>query len=151
MAELVKEKEFTDSIAREIGYWALFSVVIALAQLWLIPVGYYLLTKPWTLVELIGNGSLLFFATTITSKTAGEYFKRVKGHHGWATLICLTAMIFIVFVSVFAFALEAAVRAGAMSPDALSPERVTGISLGLAFAGIVFSFAYTLYIRAYGA
>jgi hypothetical protein len=146
------------AVLKDIGYWILFSLVLALAQLWLIPVGYYLVKKPLTLVDLIGNGSLLFFATTITSRTAGEYFRKVRGHHGWATLVCIFAMLGIVLPSVFAYAFEVAFRVGlggASSPQgvtvaSLSPERITLLSLVLAISGTVFSFGYTLYIRAYG-
>src|SRR5437763_6339258 len=65
-------------ILKELGYWFLFRIVIALAQLWLVPFGYYLMHRPWTWVDLVGNGSLLFFATTTASKATGEYFKRVQ-------------------------------------------------------------------------
>ena len=146
-------------VLKDIGYWILFSLVLALAQLWLIPLGYYLVKKPLTLVDLIGNGSLLFFATTITSRTAGEYFRRVKGHHAGATLVCLFAMLVIVLPSVFAYAFEIAFRAGldgtSSSPEritvlSLAPERITMLSLVLAVSAVIFSFGYTLYIRAYG-
>ena len=139
-----------DSVSRDIFHWIIFGVVISLSQLWLIPLGYYLLVKPLTLVGLVGNGSLLFFATTITSKTAGEYFKRVRGHHGWATLLCVTCMILVVMSSVFAYAVVVAARLGGSEATALSDERVTRVSLYLAASGIIFSFAYTLVIRAYG-
>jgi hypothetical protein len=138
------------SVTREIGYWLLFSVLVALAQLWLIPLAYYLTKQPFTLVELIGNGSLLFFATTTTSKAAGEYFKRVKGKHEGATLICVTVMLLIIFVSVFVYALEIATRLSRLQGVSLSPERVTNVSIVLALSGLIFSFSYTLYIRAYG-
>jgi hypothetical protein len=138
------------SIFKEIGYWLLFSVLVALAQLWLIPLAYYLTKKPFTLIELIGNGSLLFFATTTASKIAGEYFKKVKGNHEVATLLCVTVMLVIIFVSVFVYALEVASRLGGLGVTPLSPERVTSVSILLAISGLIFSFAYTLYIREYG-
>jgi hypothetical protein len=85
-----------DSIFHELGYWFVYSLLIALAQLWLIPVAYYLVDRPLKLVELIGNGSLLFFATTTASKTAGEYFKKVKVHLPMAKLVCITMLLLII-------------------------------------------------------
>ncbi len=137
-------------VFKDLGYWMLFGVIIALAQLWLIPFAYYLLKRPLTWVELIGNGSLLFFATTITSKTAGEYFKKVKGHHGWATLLCLFVTVVIILLSVFAYALVIAARLEKAIANALSPERVATMSTVLAAAGLIFGFAYTIYIRVFG-
>jgi hypothetical protein len=128
----------------------LFSVIIALAQLWLIPSFYYLTQKPWTWAELVGNGCLLFYATTITSKTAGEYFKRVKTRNEWATLVCIAMTFIIVALSVFVYALVTATRAGLVLANPLSPERVARISDGLALSGLIFSGAFTLIIRAYG-
>jgi len=155
MADAASDKPAGDvqkagSVSRELCYWLLYSVVFALAQLWLVPLGYYLFNKPMTLVALIGNGSLLFFATTIASKTAGEYFKKVKKHHEWASFMCIAVMSLIIVPSVFAFAFETAARAGVMQTEALAPERVTNLSLILAVSGVIFSLAYTLLIRAYG-
>lgn len=141
---------YTTGYLHEIGYWLVFSVVIALAQLWLVPLLYYLTSKQLTWVELIGNGSLLFFATTITSKTAGEYFKKVRGGNPWATLLCIGVTFGIVFASVFCYALVIADRTGMFPPKSLSPEHVAFLSDVLAASGLLFSFGYTLYIRAYG-
>jgi hypothetical protein len=140
-------------IVEEFGYWFLFSIVIALAQLWLIPCAYYLTQKQFTWVELIGNGSLLFFATTITSKTAGEYFKKVKSQKRtrFTTLFCLFGMVIIVLPAVFTYALVTASRVGMMAATVLSPERVATVSDVLAVSGLLFSLAYTFIIRAYGA
>jgi len=135
------------SNAKEFLYWIVFSILISLAQLWLIPILCYLAKKPWTLVGMIGDGSLLFFATTITSKTGGEYFKKVKGHHEWWTFGCIATMLFIIVPSVFVFGIEAAIRAGLMPASSLSPERVTHFSLVLAISGIIFSLSYTLLIH----
>lgn len=137
-------------IGKEISYWLWFSVLLSLAQLWLVPLLYYLVKKPWTVVGLLGNGSLIFFATTITSKTGGDYFKKVKGHHAWATFGCIAVMLLVVVVSIFVFALEAAIHAGLMAADALSPERVTGLSIVLAVSGLLFSLGYTIFIRRFG-
>lgn len=134
----------------EIGYWLFFSVLIALAQLWLVPLLYYLTSKSLTWVELIGNGSLLFFATTITSKTAGEYFKKVRGGHPWATLLCIGVTLGIVLASVSCYALVIADRTGILPPKSLSPDHVAVLSDVLAASGLIFSLGYTLYIRAYG-
>lgn len=138
-----------NDILKEFGYWVLFSVVISLAQLWLIPLAYYLANKSWTWVDLIGNGSLLFFATTITSKTAGEYFKKVKGHHEIATLLCGAVAFIIILVSVFAYAVVTASRVGALANITLSPARIARTSDLLAVTGLVFSLAYTIYFRIY--
>lgn len=137
-------------IIKEFGYWILFSVVIALAQLWLIPWAYFLANKPWTWVGLVGNGSLLFFATTITSKTSGEYFKRVKGRHEIATLVCVAVTFIIISISVFAYAVVMASRVGALTNITLSPARIATTSDLLAISGVIFSLAYTIYIRIYG-
>lgn len=131
------------------GYWLLFSVIVSLAQLWLVPLAYYIMSKPLTWVELIGNGSLLFFATTITSKTAGEYFKKVHGSHAIATLICVAVTLLTVLTSAFVYAFVTATRMGVLSAN-MSPEKVTSLSDLLAGSGIVFSFAYTIYVRVYG-
>ena len=135
------------SNTKEIMYWVVFSILISLAQLWLVPVLYYLAKKPWTLVGLIGDGSLLFFATTITSRTGGEYFKKMKGHHEWLTFGCVAVMLIIVVLSVFVFGLEVAIRTGLMPANSLLPERVTHLSLILAISGTIFSLSYTLVIH----
>ena len=145
--ELAKKR---DSVAHELGYWLFYSVVLALAQLWLIPVVYYVYDKPFTLIEVIGNGSLLFFATTTASKTTGEYFKKVKAHHPMAKLVCIAMMLLIILPSVCAYALEIATRIGGASNLALSALKVTRLSLGLAVTGIIFSLSFTLLTRAYG-
>lgn len=106
--------------------------------------------KPWTIIELLGNGSLLFFATTITSKTAGEYFKRVRGHHAIATPMCVICLISILLPSVFAYGIEAATRVGVTASESLSPGRVTRVSLFLAGSAILFSLSYTLFVHAFG-
>ena len=140
-----------EGLVKEICYWTFFSVVVSLAQLWLVPVAYYLVRKPWTVVGLVGNGSLLFFATTITAKTAGEYFKKVKGHHEWAATLGCSVMTFLtVILSAFILGLESAARAGVMAADTLSPERVTVLSVGLAVSGLIFSLGYTLLMRKMG-
>jgi hypothetical protein len=141
--------QIVTGILKEFGYWFLFTVVIALAQLWLIPCAYYLTQKQFTWVELIGNGSLLFFATTITSKTAGEYFKKVKTRNEGTTLLCLTVMFIIIIPAVFTYALVTASRVGIMAANSLSPERVAMVSDVLAASGLLFSLAYTFIIRAY--
>jgi hypothetical protein len=133
-------------VLKEFGHWFLFSVAIALAQLWLIPFGYYLAKKPWTWVDLVGNGSLLFFATTITSKTAGEYFKRVKRRSDVATLFCIGMTLIIVFLSVFAYTLVISSRIGLLGAN-LAPERVATSSDMLALSSLIFSAAFTLIIR----
>ena len=135
---------------KDFGYWLLFSIVISLAQLWLIPCFYYLTQKPWTWVELIGNGSLLFFATTITSKTAGEYFKKGKNPGGLATLVCIGVTFLIVMMSVSAYALVTASRMGILALNSLSPERVATFSNILALSSAIFSFAFTLLVRVDG-
>ena len=137
------------SVPRELCFWLIYSVILSLAQLWLLPILYYLSKKPLTLVALIGNGSLIFFATTITSKTAGDYFKKVKRHHEWGFL-CGAVMGLIIICSVFAFAVEAAVRAELIKPELISPERVSSFSLVLALAAVIYSFAFTIIIRRHG-
>jgi hypothetical protein len=137
--------QIAKEVLEEFGHWFLFSVVIALAQLWLLPFGYYLVQKPWTWVGLVGNGSLLFFATTITSKTAGEYFKKVKRRGGWATTLCIGVTFVIVFLSVFAYALV--ISTGLLGVNSLKPERVAALSNGLAISGLIFSASFTLFIR----
>jgi hypothetical protein len=134
----------------EFLYWVLFSLVLALAQLWLIPLGYYLYDRPLKMVEVIGNGSLLFFATTTVSRSAGEYFKKVKSHHPTAKLICIAMLLLIILPSVFAYALEIATRLGGVGTLALSAEKVTRLSLGLAAAGAIFSLSFTMLTKAYG-
>jgi uncharacterized membrane-anchored protein YitT (DUF2179 family) len=136
-------------VAEEFGYWFLFSVMISLAQLWLVVFAYYAMRKQFTWMELIGNGSLLFFATTMASKTAGEYFRKVKPRkrNGVATLVCLFAMIAIIFPSVFIYALITAIRVGMMSGNMLAPDRVTFISDVLALAALLFSLGFTFVIR----
>jgi hypothetical protein len=147
IANATQRASKTGGTGKEIAYWIFFSVLISLAQLWLIPILCYLAKKPWTLVGLIGDGSLLFFATSITSKTGGEYFKKVKGHHEWLTFGCVVTMVGIIVLSVFVFSLEAAIRLNLMPANSLSPERVTHMSIGLAGSGILFSLAYTLFIH----
>lgn len=148
MTEKLAKKR--DSIAHELGYWLFYSVLLALAQLWLIPVVYYVYDKPFTLIDVIGNGSLLFFATTTASKTTGEYLKKVKTHHPIAKLFCIAMMLLIILPSVCAYSLEIATRIGGMTTLVLSPLRVTRLSLGLAVTGIMFSLSFTLLTRAYG-
>jgi hypothetical protein len=138
------------SVIHDLGHWFFFSLVFALAQLWLIPLAYYLYDRPLKLVELLGNGGLLFFATTTASRTAGEYFRKVKVDLPIAKLLCITTLLLIILPSVFAYALEIAHGIGGAGALALSPEKVTTFSLGLAATGIVFSFAFTLLTRAYG-
>lgn len=133
-------------ILEELGYWLLFSLVIGLAQLWLIPLAYYLGQKPWTWIDLIGNGSLLFFATTITSRTAGEYFRKVKQASKVATLLCIVTMFAIIIVSVFSYGIIVATRMEA-PVIALSPARVAITSALVAIFGLLFSLSYTIYIR----
>lgn len=139
-----------DSVLHEIGYWLLYGLVLALAQLWLAFLGSYLFKKQISLVDLIGNGSLLFFATTTASKTAGDYMRKVKSHHPTAKLVCFGMLLLILLPSVFAYACEVVTRFGGPNALAMSPERVTIFSLALAFGGALFSFSYTLIIRAYG-
>jgi hypothetical protein len=139
-----------DSVFHEIGYWLLYGLVLALAQLWLAFLASYLFKKNFSLVDLIGNGSLLFFATTTASKTAGDYMRKVKSHHPTAKLICFGVLLLILLPSVFAYACEVVSRLGGPNALAMSPERVTTFSLWLAFGGALFSFSYTLIIRAYG-
>jgi hypothetical protein len=139
-----------DNIFHELGYWLLYSLLLALAQLWLIPLAYYLYDKPLALVDVIGNGSLLFFATTTASKTAGEYFKKVKTHHPTAKLFCIGLLLLIILPSVYAYALEIATRVGGAGSLAMSPDKVMRLSLGLAVTGIIFSLSFTLITRAYG-
>lgn len=141
-------RNLVSEIAEEFAYWVFFSVVIALAQLWVVAGLLYAAHRPFTWAGLIGNGSLLFFATTITSKAAGEYFKKVKGSHRWATLICVAGMIIIIIASTSLYALVAA--ATIFASDSLTAARVAGMSDVLAACGLAFSLGYTLYIRAYG-
>jgi hypothetical protein len=144
----VKEGIVTD-ISKEILHWLFFSIAIGLAQLWLIPLFYYLFQKHITWVELIGNGSLLFFATTVTSKTAAEYFRKVKGDTT-GHVLCFALAILIIMASVTCYAAVTATRGNLVPAASLSPERVTFMSDILAGAGIVFSLAYTSLIRAFG-
>lgn len=146
-ASSLNTREILD-ILKELGYWLLFSVILALAQLWLIPFVYYLTNKPWTWVELVGNGSLLFFATTITSKTAGEYFRKVKSRNELATLFCIAVTFIVVILSVFAYGLLTASRVGIAPGISLAPEKVAFLSNILALSGLIFSLAFTLIIRA---
>ena len=142
--------QVTSEVCKDLGYWLLFSIVIALAQLWLVPFAYYLTNQSVTWVQLIGNGSLLFFSTTITSKTAGEYFRRVKAHSAFATLICIFATLVIILFSVFGYGLVIATHVGILPVSTLSAERVTTMSDVLAVSGIIFSFGYTIYLRVFG-
>jgi hypothetical protein len=135
-------------LLEECGYWALFSVLIALAQLWLIPFAYYAYQRPWTLVDLVGNGSLLFFTTTITSKTAGDYFRKVRVRSKGLTLFCIAITFGIVLLSVFLYAIVvAAPRIGITAGNSLRPDRVARLSEVLAISGLLFSFVFTLIIR----
>ncbi len=150
MWKVLNDDQIVGQVLKDFGYWLLFSIVISLAQLWLVPCIYYLTQKPLTWVELIGNGSLLFFATTITSKTAGEYLKKGKSRSELATLICIGVTFLIVMMSVFAYALVTAVRIGVMAANSLSSERVATFSDILALSGAIFSFAFTLLVRVDG-
>jgi hypothetical protein len=96
-------------------------------------------------VDLVGNGSLLFFATTITSKTAGEYFKRGNVHTEAATLICFVVTLLIVISSVFTFGIVVTMRFS--SAVQVAPQRVANFSSLLAVAAIIFSFAFTIFIK----
>lgn len=140
----------TSEVVKDLGYWLLFGVVISLAQLWLVPFAYYFTTQPVTWVQLVGNGSLLFFATTITSRTAGEYFRKPKAHSAFATLICIAATFIIILLSVFGYGLVIATHVGLLPTSSLSAERVTTVSDVLAASGIIFSCAYTIYLRVFG-
>lgn len=149
MWKMLNDDHVVAHVLKDFGYWFLFSIVISLAQLWLIPCFYYLTQKPLTWLELVGNGSLLFFATTITSKTAGEYFKKGKSNE-LATLFCIGVTFLIVMMSVFAYALVTAARMGILASNSLSPERVATVSNILALSGAIFSGAFTLLIRVDG-
>lgn len=140
----------TIDVFKDLGYWLVFGVAIALAQLWLVQVAYYLKNQSVTWVQLVGNGSLLFFSTAITSKTAGEYFKKSKAHNAAATLICVTVMLGIILCSGFGYGVVISTHLGTAPTDALSADRVTTLSDRLAFAGIIFSGAFTAYLRMYG-
>jgi hypothetical protein len=139
-----------ETVFHEVGYWIVYSLGLALAQIWLTFLAFYLYNKPLNLVGLVGNGSLLFFATATASKTAGDYFKKVKSHHPTAKMFCIATLLLILLPSVFAYALEVATRLGGAGTLALSPERVTTLSLGLAITGAIFSLSFTLLTRAYG-
>ena len=129
-------------------YWLLFSVLISLTQLWLVPLFYYLLNKPLTWVDLIGNGSLLLFATTLTSKTTGEYFKKVTTHHWFASSFFVLLTFAVTAMAVGSYALMLASRTGSLLSDrAVTPEKMTIVSGWLAATGLVFSLAGTIYIR----
>jgi hypothetical protein len=146
----VKKKDgIAADIAKEIGHWIFFSLVVGLAQLWIIPILYYLFQKNLTWVELIGNGSLLFFTTTITAKTAGEYFKKVQGS-AITNVACFGAAMVIILASVSCYTAVTATRAGLVPGASLSPARVAIMSNVLATVAIVFSLAYTSIIRAFG-
>ena len=150
MWKVLSDDHVVGHFLKGFGYWLLFSIVISLAQLWLVPCIYYLTKKPLTWAELIGNGSLLFFATTITSKTAGEYFKKSKDLGWLPTLVCIGVTFLIVMMSVSAYALVTASRMGILTLNSLSPERVATFSNILALSGAIFSFAFTLLIRGDG-
>lgn len=144
------ETNYIEEIAKEIVYWAFFSVVMALAQLWLLPLIYYIANRPVSWVQLVGNGSLLVFATTITSKSAGDYFKRVRQHRWWATILCFGGTIVIIVISIGLYALVTARGIGLLGAHSLAAARVTTMSDMLAFFSVVLSLSYTLLARAYG-
>lgn len=142
--------QITSQVLKDLVYWLFFGVIIALAQLWLIPFGYYLTSKSVTWVQLVGNGSLLFFSTTITSQTAGEYFKKPKAHNAAATLLCIVPTLGIIILSVCGYGLVIATQLGMLPANSLSAERVTTVSDILAIAGMIFSFGFTIYLRVFG-
>lgn len=140
-------KEF----GKELGYWFAFGVVIALAQLWLIPFAGMLFNKPVRWADLIQNGSFLMYATTLTAKTVGDYHKKVHGEHGMATLLCWLVGTSIIMVGVLSYALVVVgPRIGVLATSSLSSEGVVRASGILAVASMAFSLAYTLYTCVHG-
>ncbi len=128
-----------------IVYWLLFEVVIPLAPLYLlIPVAFFLTREHWQWSEIVADGSLLLYATTIASKATGEHFPYLDSPRSKWFSICV--LIIIVMLSSFIYALI--VMTNYLNFDsALSPKRVALMSTGIAICSLIFSFALRLRTR----
>jgi hypothetical protein len=127
-----------------IVYWLFFEVGIPLAPLYLlIPLAFFLSGESWQWADIVADGSLLFYATTIASKAAGEHLKDLDAR---SQRLCLGISFLIAILSAFIYALIV-MTSFLNFNSALSPKRVAVTSTGLAISSLILSFVLRLRTR----
>jgi len=121
-------------------------VVSLLAQVWLIQ-------RKVDWIELVKSGGLVTYASTLASKTAGEYFKTVSGKtlmttfcvFGHACILVSTAGVYGALLS-----LGTSASPQANTNPIISSSRFTEFSWKIAAVAVAYSFSFTLYAKAKG-
>src|SRR5438477_847351 len=102
--EGIVERDNGVSLFTEMFSWLLFSVAISLVYFALTVLVWWLTKHNFTWIELLKSGGLVTYACTLSSKTAGEYFKS-GARITWLTLVCLFGLICILLTAAVAYGL----------------------------------------------
>jgi hypothetical protein len=124
--------------------WLLFEVVVPLFPLCFFPLAAYLFEQPWSWVDILADGSVLLYATTIASKAVGDHLSKLgsdleKG-------ICVAILIVIVAFSTFIYAFIV-MTSRLILASSFSQQRAAVWSAGLALSSLVFSFGLRIVTR----
>jgi hypothetical protein len=144
-----KFREALFAILEEIFWWLGFSVLLPLFYLAAVPLMLYLFHKPVPWADLVKNGVLLSYATTITARAAGNYHKSVPSPRGLVGGLCILGLTTIIGAScvVYGGILVVGLDSSGSGPILGSSERLATFSTIVALLAMMFSLVFTLHAR----
>jgi hypothetical protein len=135
------------SVLSEMIHWLLYSVALSLLYFALTLLVWWVTNHPVTWAELLKSGGLVTYASTLSSKTAGEYIKsgsRITP----LTSFCVFGLICILASSAGVYGLLLSLGTAAPQPPSsapfVAPERLVEFSWSIAIVAIVYGFCFTL-------
>lgn len=133
-------------------HWLSFSVPLALAHLPLTALAFWLWQRPITWVDILKNGALLTYTTTLTAKALGEYMRKARKDSEILSILCVICALAIILPTVFVYgvmiASQVSVTGSTSRPfSPLAAGRLAALSSALALAGMFYSLGYTIYTR----
>lgn len=140
------------TVTEEMVIWLLFSVLISLGYFGLTLVVWWIVQRKVDWVELLKSGGLVTYASTLASKTAGDYFKTVSGKT-LMTPFCVFGLVCILLVTAGVYGALLSLGASAPQQGAnpiISPARLAQFSWMVAVAAVAYGFSFTYYAKRRG-
>ncbi len=141
------------TLIEEMIIWMLFSVGVSLAYFGLTLLVWWLIQRSAYWVELLKSGGLVTYASTLASKTAGEYMKIVTSKT-LMTPFCVFGLICIVLSTAGVYGALLSLGTGAsQQPNVnavISPARLAQFSWIIAAVALAYGFSFTLYAKSRG-
>lgn len=124
---------------RSYFHWLLFSVIIALTHLLIAIIVFPLHREKVQLKKVLRDGSLLFFAMSLTAASFGDFLANKKNASNLIlTEVAFAVAFFILVSSTVVYAIIIKDRFIELSTKMISPDFVFSFSIGISFSAIVY-------------